>query len=1045
MKSMLSRAIAGVALAALASASTAKAPRPDLPDRLELGRDGEQEPCSATRYWGDAAKAGYFSDSFTITCRGATASRPLGIVRTYAVGVADAVEGSLACGTAINATVPHIGEVKVRRCVDSALGLDTVVTSFDRGGRRYLSSAIEIVQGPAEELLRLFAGEARPNPDRNRVSAAAVDVSKLPATAGTAAAVSLTIDPNGALQQGLHYLRQGLYMEASRTLDDALTRLPASAPPSQRIELLLAAGLADSNLRFFDSAKDYFDRADALLAANVGLPDAQVLIRKRASYAALDLLNRRSFEAATGALDRLTSGPAEAQQPLTDPTIIRAINQPPSGGRGQAAGSVEVPDVASLSQLVVDTQANWARSVALLAQDKPEAAVTALALADRSFAVLKNERIDQQQILWLDARLERQRARIQERLGKRQEALGSYDRAIADLRRAAADGGATGPTLAETQMERAAISAKVDTNRGRVLAEFDAAIGSLAASGASGNVMPPAIEQYLDLLVAEADRDPAGGAGEKFFRAVQAVGEPAVARQFNQLQTIVSSDKALASKVQDRAELEREVTRLRFEIDSLPAGDPKIAALETQRADAEQRLIAITDELRRSNAFSAVDDRPVTIAEVQAALRPGEAYFKVSRIFNYAFGMLIDHEGYRIYRVARPMVEIEPLTRVVRESIDGGGDKLPFFNVGASYALFNLLAGPAADRLLAAKSLIVEPSGPMEKIPFGVLVTNRASVDSFAKSRAARPYDYTQVAFLARRTAISSALSPRSLLVARKLPESTAPNPFIGFAEHMPIPMTAALAGQMVSIGTGCEVELKQIALLSNELQPIKKVELDLAREALGAPSAPEITDAAFTDTAVMARTDLDQFQVLHFATHGLTEGQWGCAKSPPALVTSFGGSGSDALLSFNEIARLHLDANLVVLSACDTAAGVSQAQARAAGQEEAGATLEGLVRAFLAANARAVLTTYWPISDDGESVRLITEFYRAGRTNDIGTALQTAQSALIADPKTSHPIFWGAFFVVGDSSKTMLSHNLATPAPSVAAIAGSGSGAGAR
>jgi CHAT domain-containing protein len=181
------------------------------------------------------------------------------------------------------------------------------------------------------------------------------------------------------------------------------------------------------------------------------------------------------------------------------------------------------------------------------------------------------------------------------------------------------------------------------------------------------------------------------------------------------------------------------------------------------------------------------------------------------------------------------------------------------------------------------------------------------------------------------------------------------------------------------------------------------------------------MTGADFTDNAVMQRTDLDQFQVLHFATHGLTEGQWGCAKSPPALVTSLGGGGSDAILSFGEIAKLRLDANLVVLSACDTAAGVSAGEARAAGQEEAGATLEGLVRAFLAANARAVLSTYWPISDAGESEALIEDFYAAARNGTIGEALRTAQSELMVNPKSSHPIYWGAFFVVGDAQKPLL------------------------
>ena len=209
--------------------------------------------------------------------------------------------------------------------------------------------------------------------------------------------------------------------------------------------------------------------------------------------------------------------------------------------------------------------------------------------------------------------------------------------------------------------------------------------------------------------------------------------------------------------------------------------------------------------------------------------------------------------------------------------------------------------------------------------------------------------------------------------------------------------------------------------MLTQELQPIKARELVEAADALGVPNAPEMTGEAFTDTAVKARDDLNKFQVLHFATHGLTEGQWACDKAPPALVTSLGAPGSDAILSFDEVAQLKLDANLVVLSACDTSAGVSIAGARASGEEDIDASLDGLVRAFLAAQARAVLSTYWPISDAGESEALITDFYGAARTGTIQSALQTAQTKLMNSADSSHPLYWGAFFLVGDGQKPLL------------------------
>ena len=238
----------------------------------------------------------------------------------------------------------------------------------------------------------------------------------------------------------------------------------------------------------------------------------------------------------------------------------------------------------------------------------------------------------------------------------------------------------------------------------------------------------------------------------------------------------------------------------------------------------------------------------------------------------------------------------------------------------------------------------------------------------------------------------------------------------------MPVPVSSEIDGQMVAIGSGCLVPQKSIAELTRLLTPINSSELDRAGQALGINQPRELTGAAFTDTAVKGMTDLDQFQVLHFATHGLTEGQWGrCAKAPPGLVTSLGAQGSDALLSFDEIAKMRLDANLVVLSACDTASGISSSLARATGQEEGGAALEGLVRAFLAANARAVMSTYWPISNAGQSEDLIAEFYKAARVGTIGQALRTAQVKIMTDPQSSHPYYWGAFFVVGDAQQPLL------------------------
>ena len=583
--------------------------------------------------------------------------------------------------------------------------------------------------------------------------------------------------------------------------------------------------------------------------------------------------------------------------------------------------------------------------------------------------------------------------------------------------------------VAETELERASLLARQPgVDRTRVLKDFADATDTLIASGASGNIVPAAMEVYLDLLAETDARTPGADNEERFFRALQSVGEPTVARQIAQLQRIVTADGPTAAKVRDRAELERAIVRLRYEIASAPAD--KLAALEQDRLANEARLVAIDASLAGDPRFRVTDDAPVKIDELRAALRPGEAYLKIVQLRNRAFGIMINGERAQVYALRAPAATGGAIAARVRGSIRDDSGLLPFFDVAASYALFDLITGPSREAVLAAKALVIDPSGPLANLPAGVLVTDLDSVRRYAAGRKAAPNDLSRVSFLAARAEITGALSPRSFLIARALAPSRAPSAFIGFGQNAPSTALGAQATMRVQFGSGCDVSYAELAGIMNANQPVSAGEIGMAAAALGVPGAPAITGAAFSDRAVMAGSaqgDLARYQVLHFATHGLPETKAGCLRVPPSLVTTLappegGTAPSDGLLSFSEIAGLRLDANLVVLSACETAAGVSGVGGRLGGQDESGATLDGLVRAFITANARAVLATYWKVPAAQSSDAFIRTFYARGRTESIGAALRDAQVEAMKTPSTSHPYYWGAYFLVGDASKSMLS-----------------------
>jgi CHAT domain-containing protein len=168
-----------------------------------------------------------------------------------------------------------------------------------------------------------------------------------------------------------------------------------------------------------------------------------------------------------------------------------------------------------------------------------------------------------------------------------------------------------------------------------------------------------------------------------------------------------------------------------------------------------------------------------------------------------------------------------------------------------------------------------------------------------------------------------------------------------------------------------------------------------------------------------MARNDLNQFRILHFATHGLTTPPRPECPSRPALLTSFGGGESDGLLSFAEIYDLRLDADLIILSACDTASRGSATAAAEAGLASRGEyALDGLVRAFVGAGGRIIVASHWPVPDDFNATeRLISGLFRAPPGTGTAGALRQAQHALMDERDTSHPYYWSGFAVVGDGA----------------------------
>lgn len=1000
-------------------------------DQFALGRNAAGEKCSAAYNWTDPSfgeSYAKFGGTYSVTCSGSTAGT-LARLRTFPTATdRDAFTSKLTCGPSRAVSLEGFDNAVARRCADPGLGFMAVVVDAERGGQVYQISAAPNAVGAAYQAARIAAGMDAPEAatsDRQPI-----EVALLEAPAGQFASLSggggrESLD--AILSRGTALNFRGLHADASRFLTTTLGDLDASAPARTRAALMLEAGLADSNIQFFGSAEKHFADAGAVIAT-LDANDQRTLRPKLQSYLGLHALNQRDFETARRLLQPLVTQNSASSGALSDPNNLVRLNTA-AAGAADVRSAISLADEQDLRDAFLNTQAAWALSVAELSLGNTVGASAALDRAQERFNqlsdTLKAERIRDDGVTWLAARLGRQRGRIASARGDYATAFRSFDSAIGELTRGALARSGTGaePAIAEFQLERAALVARAGRPEAEVDAAYETAVEALLlARDESAAFATTALRPYLDRLAARMEKGDAEAAA-KYFQTLQVSGEPGAARQINQLQNIVSAEGGTGTLLRDLEELQRERTETNLLIAEARESGQPVAELEARRADVQARYFELDAKIQSDARLSPVSTRPASLAEVQSSLRPEEAYVRYTLIGDRIYGLLIEKNAAHSIRPTQDVNDVLLISKRLRDSIDGniGLGRVPEFSVTNAVVLYRILFGPV-DKILKSKTqLVVDGGQVLSGLSPAVLISDPQGAVRF--TRQADKLDYTGIDFLAKHMSTSVAISPRSFIASRALAPSRATQPLIGFASPQPLSALGNPQG-LIQVGP-CLLAPAQIGALSNRFAPIPAREIQLAAQALDIGSPPVIRDGAFTDTALLqlglSDGDLSKYKVLHFATHGLTEGQFGCPEAPAALLTSLGQNGSDMLLSFDEIAKLRLDANLVVLSACETASAIGERALRFSGEAQPGATLEGLVRAFFSANARAVLATYWESSNRGDSEVFMQRFYESGKTSDIATSLNFAQRSLMGTRESSHPFFWGGFFVVGDTQNSMM------------------------
>jgi CHAT domain-containing protein len=322
-----------------------------------------------------------------------------------------------------------------------------------------------------------------------------------------------------------------------------------------------------------------------------------------------------------------------------------------------------------------------------------------------------------------------------------------------------------------------------------------------------------------------------------------------------------------------------------------------------------------------------------------------------------------------------------------------------------------LLPSPVADRL-RNRRLIVVADGPLQYLPFAALERPQFGLSS---STAYTPLVLSNEvvslpsasAFAAQQEALANRTpAPRTLAVLAD-PVFSQQDPRVQAVQHDHNSSTPPIQQASLSASVERMLEHVQPGALPGTIPRLPFTAIEADKIFAMAPAATSKKAVGFNAARNLALSpELGAYRYLHFATHGYMD-----ARHPElsALVLSLvdkDGNEKDGFLRLQDIYNLHLRADLVVLSACETGLG----------REIRGEGLIGLTRGFMYAGAARVVVSLWNVSDQGTS-ELMPRFYRNmfERHMAPAAALRRAQIAMLASRQWQDPYYWAPFTLQGE------------------------------
>lgn len=506
-------------------------------------------------------------------------------------------------------------------------------------------------------------------------------------------------------------------------------------------------------------------------------------------------------------------------------------------------------------------------------------------------------------------------------------------------------------------------------------------------------------------------------------------------------------DPELADLVRKEQDAAKQITALRQSLTDLAAAaSPDAAAMasvNTAVDDLTRARQALMDEIdsRFPRYSEFTRPRPRGFREIQALMAPEEAMVVFYPVSDRIYIWGIPKQGPAAFGTAHiagaSLAEAVSRLRRSLAPMPGTFSDIPAFDMDLAASLYQQLFLPVKRSWDTAEDLLVVAPGSLGQIPFSVMPV---SAPQTLRDQDLLFDGYRRVDWLIRRVSITRLPSASALFTLRSLPRAPADRmAFLGFGDPVFNPSQMGAPEK----GAGGSAPLRGVPLRVRGIRKVEKPKAaepvsvtlkdlgrlpDTAEEirsiaaVMGGEGASEIFLGPEASEARVKRTDLSRARVVAFASHGLVPGDLDGLIQPAIALSSpeiTGDRSEDGLLQMGEILGLDLNADWVILSACNTgAAGGAGAEA-----------VSGLGQAFFYAGSRALLVTMWSV--ESTSARKLTTGLFAHQMSDPSLTRARALQAAILDlmdrdaleyegkkvAAYAHPFFWAPFIVVGDGS----------------------------